>query len=130
VAPRTVPLRLHPSLCRLTRRRPEATLPARRLTAPGLSSTLWDSQEAFDHWPAVWGRRSRRLAGWTRLGAADKLGIAIFLVTGTPGIAASIGGPDAVSLAAAFLITSKPKHAQRSFTRTSHRGIAPSLAGR
>jgi hypothetical protein len=70
------------------------------------------------------------LAGWTRLGAADKLGIAIFLVTGTPGIAASIGGPDAVSLAAAFLITSKPKHAQRSFTRTSHRGIAPSLAGR
>jgi hypothetical protein len=56
------------------------------------------------YWPLwAWFYRLRKLPSRS-IGAADKLSMGIFLATGTPGIAASLGGLDAVTLALAFLI--------------------------
>ncbi len=58
------------------------------------------------YWPLwAWFYRLRKLPS-SSIGAADRLSIGIFLVTGTPGIAASLGGLDAVTLATGFLIAS------------------------
>jgi hypothetical protein len=61
------------------------------------------------YWPSwAWFYKLRKLPS-ARIGEADKLSISIFLLTGTPGIAASVGGPDAVKqwqlLVVAFFVT-------------------------
>jgi hypothetical protein len=56
------------------------------------------------YWPLwAWFYRLRKFPS-TLIGAADKLSMGIFLATGTPGIAVSLGGLNAVTLAVAFVI--------------------------
>ena len=81
------------------------TLELNGVTVPDTAVVLWVVLLPVTYWPLwAWFYRLRKLPS-TSIEAADKLSIGIFLVTGTPGIAASLGGPDAVTLAAAFLLT-------------------------
>jgi hypothetical protein len=87
----------------------EAAVEINGVTVADIVTELWVLLLFVAYWPSwAWLYKLRKLPS-VRIGEADKLGISIFLVTGAPGFAASIAGPDAVKqwgwLVVGFLVT-------------------------
>lgn len=68
---------------------------ANGVTVADSVTELWVVLLFVTYWPLwAWFYKLRKLPS-ARIGAADRLGILLFLITGAPSFAASTGGPDA-----------------------------------
>lgn len=78
------------------------------ITVSDTITEFWAVLFTLIYWPAwAWLYKLRRLPS-SKIGAADKFSISIFLITGSPSFAVALGGPDAVKhwiyLAIGFVI--------------------------
>jgi hypothetical protein len=78
------------------------------ITVSDQITELWTVLLFFVYWPTwAWFYKLRKLPS-SRIGAADKLSISIFLIAGSPSFAAALGGPDAakdlISLAIGLVV--------------------------